>query len=116
MKDAKGHGSNTRGGIGATVGHMAGVLAAAAKRFPKNESGEGKLLNHEGVAHYFQHELPTKPIDPEAAARLAPEVHEQLLEGGLPHLGTLIHLAHFLGFLGAIAVVTELLHIVGFWS
>lgn len=114
MKDAKGHGSNERSGLAAKVGHMAGVLAAAAKRFPGDESGEGNILNHEGVAHYFQHELPTK--DPHSTAMLGKDVGETLAEGGVPHLGTLIHLAHFLGFLGGVAVVTELLHWAGVWS
>lgn len=111
MKDAKGHGSDPR----SKIAHMAGVLAATGKQFLKSESGEGNALNHEGAAHYFR-ELMGKQHDPEALSRLSPEVHEQLVEGGVPHLGTLVHLAHFLGCLGGIALVTEFAHIVGWWS
>ena len=115
MKDAKGHGSDSRTTFGKRTqipypAHQSGIakLGGLAKTFLKSESGGGQI--HGGAAHYLGTEFATKMHDPEVTARLAPELHEQMREGGIPHLGTLVHLAHFLGTLAAMAVVGTLVH------
>ena len=85
MKDAKGHGSDSRTTFGKRTqipypAHQSGIakLGGLAKTFLKSESGGGQI--HGGAAHYLGTEFATKMHDPEATARLAPELHEQMRE------------------------------------
>jgi hypothetical protein len=75
------------------------------KAFVKNESGEGRSLGE------------LKSYDPEPTSRLIGEGIGAAASGehaGLAEVGkTLIHLAHFLGVLGALALVDLMAHLVG---
>ena len=77
MKDAKGHGSDSRTTFGKRtqipyLAHQSGIakLGGLAKTFLKSESGGGQI--HGGAAHSLGTEFATKMHDPEATARLAP--------------------------------------------
>lgn len=114
-KDAKGHGSEARGTpqmmaawnranaqhqsgvhqVGKTPGWGA-VVADQARRFAKDQSGQGKSL-----MHHMQ-------TDPEKYQNAIESLVGGLHEG---HIGpsTLMHLAHFVGFLASVAVVDVLI-------
>ncbi len=109
MKDAKGHGSDGRGAKrgntrGALPAHQSSVdkLMRVGQQFLKSESGQGKIppFIEENKSH-----------DPEQAGRFIGEMAHKVHEGIVPLSdipATLLHLAHFLGFLGAVAVADVL--------
>ena len=124
MKDAKGHGSDPRGGQKvaaqwrtAHAAHQDGIIAklpSLVKAFAKDQSGLGHPLTMEREIETRTHALGQ---DPERAARFLAEAghtvahaeHMGWVEGGK----MLTHLAHFLGFLGAIAVMDVLVQSIG---
>ena len=111
MKDARGHGSDAHSTGVRRVGRMAewgGALADQVRRFAKSESGYGQSAvqsaHMDGVAEN---------------TRDAPTLAESFGVHTLSHDTASIiqaakHLSRFLSFLGALATVDGLAHLLGF--
>lgn len=87
MKDAKGHGSEKRGGLPA---HQSGI-ASKVQEFMRNESGAGKVPG-------FAKHAADKMHEPEHLAHF-------LSEAAHGNPGALVHLMHIIGMLAMIISV-----------
>lgn len=103
MKDAKGHGSDPRGGAAHQLGvHGLGRVPAwgaaikeQVRRFAKNNSGQGRPMLHH------------TPDDPELYNNAAEAGLGSLHQGHLEP-SVLAHYAHFLHFLAGVALMDVL--------
>lgn len=117
MKDAKGHGSASRGGQKAVANwrashpaHQTGVYTKVpnlVKAFALNESGEGKVPE-------VMKDVVAKAHDPDSLGRLGVDVSKTIAEHKVDP-STLVHLAHFLATLSAFAVLDVLIQLTG-WA
>jgi hypothetical protein len=93
MKDAQGHGSNPRGKMAA---HQARVMSLVSD-FAKSESGEG-------IVPHSLHDFDIREKGPGEIGSTLKHAAASVSEGHID-LHSLVHFAHFLGFLGAIALL-----------
>jgi hypothetical protein len=105
-KDAGGHGSDGRGSNprGDSIAHQSGIdkLTALGKSFAKSETGYGKSPK-------FLEDFDIRNKSAESIASVGRHLVESLADNKIdPH--TLVHFAHFLGFLGAVAIGDVLAH------
>lgn len=120
-KDAKGHGSDARGGTGQMVkdmrahliAHQTGVqkLARNMGRFVSNESGAGK--------NPLQHVHHDQQLDPEAHSGVIESVVNGLHDKHIDPVSTFANFAHFLHVLAGIAVADGTVHLIAYlagWS